>query len=160
MKKLLLFTIIFLLQSFPSFSEELYNKGFLCERLEFKDIEVDGSKQFNDDIVGLDFFEKDKIKVWLYYRRINTDDIVERKDFSESSYYLLDEKQLIVTLKSKLVTRPIIIVINRFDLSMLQQNNRVNKSWEKFKCKLYTNQSLFQRETLNSVKNLLKQRKF
>ena len=159
MKKIL-FIIIFLLQSFPSFSEKLYNKGFLCERVEFKEIELSDYKYYSDDIIGLDFFEKDKMKVWLWYKSFNTDELVERKDFSESSYYQLDEKQLTVTLKSKLLTKSKKLVINRFDLSMLKQNKIFEKRWEKFKCKLYTNQSFFQRETLNSVKNLLKQRKF
>jgi hypothetical protein len=155
MKKLLLITIILLLQSFPSYSNTILNKGFLCEKI---DVKVNGLNLFDDDdVVGLGFFKKDKIDIWLVdnldinKNRILTE-LILRDDLLDSSYRLW-EGQLKIFLKSLYSSDTSYISINRYNLLM-------TKDKKKYQCELFFNKSIFRKKILNYGKELLKQRKF
>ena len=154
MKKLLLITVILLLQSFSSYSKNILNKGFICET---KDIKLNGLDLWkNEDVFGFGFFEKEKFDIWLIdnldtnKNQIFTELI--RREFNDSSYRLWED-QLNINWKSKFSSNTEYVYINRYNLTM-------RKGKKNYQCKLYSNKSTFQKQIVNYGNNLLKRRKF
>jgi len=131
MKKLLLITIVLLLQSFPSFSNDIKNKGLLCYEI-----------NNNDEIplpLGFWFNEANKFEWWEIDFMDSDGDgdtfefLLKAQSLSSSIEYFSDHT-LILRWGDKSLSSNI-LTINRYNLSM---------NWfTKFQCTLYKDKKNF-----------------
>ena len=136
MKKILLITLIFILQSFPSFGNSIDGKGLVCEHINKED------PYLKNHYLGL-LFGDETMRMFLFKR---SNDEVLLEDHRTFRYYTDKDQIYWINYKHK-------DYVDRKTLNLIQHSYSDDKKIHTHRCMVYENHYLFMKE-LHRIRKL------